>query len=604
MTTAARLAVLLLLPALAMAQANRIDAITPMAPELAQPGPLPVGVRTLTAVDRDRVDVLGTTEGATTVRADRTFTIEVWYPAALPPGAAQGGEYRTVTRDPSRAVVLLGRAVRDAAPAPARSGHPLVIISHGYPGNRFLMSHLGEHLASRGFVVASVDHPDSTYADQKAFASTLYNRPFDQVFVLDEIDRLARPGSGSFLAGMADVSRTAIIGYSMGGYGLLNVLGAGFSDASVTAPGAPPNRLLQERAASNPAFARRADPRIKAAVAIAPWGLPARAWQVDAFRAITTPTLFVAGSADDVSGYATGTRAIFEAATGADRFLLTFLGAGHNAGAPIPAPAESFAYSDALKLFPFMHYADAVWDTVRMNNILQHFVAAFLALQLKDDREAGTFLDLVPKGSDALYSVERDGTPKSDYTYWKGFKQRTAAGLAFERLRRSESAAPAAAPLPPRPVAGLPMPAFAPRASTEGDDRDIRRLAMRFEAAWASHDAKRIGELWLDDGNMIHPDGLVERGPGQIERNRASMLAQKRYAMSLHPLTVSMVTFRGPGVAVVDGQWEMTRLRTDSGGSAPPVGGLFTWVVRHESGEWKIAAWRYTLDAASMAVAR
>ena len=67
--------------------------------------------------------------------------------------------------------------MRDAAPAAAAGGYPLVILSHGYPGNRYLLGHLGENLASKGFVVASIDHPDSTYDDQKAFASTLYNRP-------------------------------------------------------------------------------------------------------------------------------------------------------------------------------------------------------------------------------------------------------------------------------------------------------------------------------------------------------------------------------------------------------------------------------------------
>ena len=59
------------------------------------------------------------------------------------------------------------------------------------------MSHLGENLASKGFVAVSIDHTDSTYDDQKAFASTLYNRPFDQLFVLNEMERLGRAGSGS-----------------------------------------------------------------------------------------------------------------------------------------------------------------------------------------------------------------------------------------------------------------------------------------------------------------------------------------------------------------------------------------------------------------------
>jgi predicted dienelactone hydrolase len=415
-------------------QQNRINAITPMAPELAAFGPMPIGVRTIAVTDRGRADVLATKPGGVTERYDRTLTVEVWYPAARGAARPTDGEYRTISRDPARAIVLRGKAVRDAAPDASAGPYPLVILSHGYPGNRYLLGHLGENLASKGYVVASIDHKDSTYDDQQAFAATLYHRPFDQLFVLNELDRLSHAGSGSFLSGLADASRTAIVGYSMGGYGLVNVLGAGFSDASVEARTAPPNRLLHERAASNPSFSRRADPRIKAAIALAPWGLPAGTWDTEALRSITTPVLFVAGSADDVSGYEKGTRAMFLAATRADRYLLTFLDGSHNVAAPIPAPAESYDYSQTLDLYPFMHYADAVWDTVRSNNVLQHFATAFLAIHLKGAREMQPYLDLVPRGIDGVYSVERDGRPKPDYTYWKGFKQRTAAGLVLEHL--------------------------------------------------------------------------------------------------------------------------------------------------------------------------
>jgi predicted dienelactone hydrolase len=417
------------------AQQNRIDVVTPMAPELAAWGPLAVGVRTITATDRDRVDVLNTKESGPAARADRTFTIELWYPVSLASGEAEGGVYRTVARDPSRPTELHGRAVRDAAPAtPPAGGFPLVIVSHGYPGNRYLLSHLGENLASKGFVVAAPDHPDSTYADQKAFASTLYNRPQDQQFVLDEIDRLSRTGSGSFLAGLADASRTGLVGYSMGGYGVLINLGAGLTDAVVALPTAPPNRLLHERAASNPAFPRRADARVKAAVAIAPYGGAVGAWSADALRAITTPALFVSGSTDDVVGYENGVRAIFLGASRADRYLLTFVNGSHNVGAAIPAPAEAWAYSDALRNWPFMHYADGVWDSVRSNNILQHFVTAFLAIHLKGESDKQAYLDVIPRGSDGVYSVDREGAPRPDHTYWKGFKPRTAGGLVLEHL--------------------------------------------------------------------------------------------------------------------------------------------------------------------------
>lgn len=419
----------------ALVQPNRIDAVTPMAPELAAHGPHAVGVRTIAAVDRDRVDVLGTKEGGPVLRSDRAFTIEVWYPASLAPGQGPGGVYRTVARDPARPTELHGRAVRDAAPAsPPPGGFPLVIVSHGYPGNRFLLSHLTEHLASKGFVVAAPDHPDSTYDDLKAFASTLYNRPADQQFVLEEIDRLSRAGSGSFLAGLADASRTGLVGYSMGGYGALIGLGAGVTDAAVAAPNAPPNRLLYERAASNPAFPKRADPRVKAAIVIAPYGGALGAWDAEGLRAIATPMLLVAGSADDVVGYEKGVKAIFLGASRADRYLLTFLNGSHNVGAPIPAPAEAWAYSDALRIFPFVHYADGVWDSVRANNVLQHFATAFLSTHLKGEADRQAYLDVVPRGADGRHSVDRDGKPGPEHTYWKGFRPRTATGLVLEHL--------------------------------------------------------------------------------------------------------------------------------------------------------------------------
>lgn len=415
-----------------LAQTNRIDVVSPAAPELAAYGTATIGVRTIQVTDKGRPDILNIKEGGPTVRYDRSLTLEVWYPAALAPGQAAGGEYKVITRDPAVTATLTGKAVRDAAVQTATGGFPLVIISHGYPGNRFLMSHIGENLASKGFVCVSIDHKDSTYDDQKAFASTLYNRPFDQLFVLNEIDRMSRAGSGSFLAGLVDAKRSAIIGYSMGGYGVVNAIGGGYSTRSAAGAQAPPNRMLLERGADNANYQKARDPRIKAAIAIGPWGMPAGYWDAEGLKGIRTPVLFVAGSADDTSGYEKGTRAIFEGAINADRYLLTFINANHNAAAPIPAPAETYAYSETLRSFPFTHYADAVWDTTRMNNIFDHFATAFLGLHLKGEADKGSYLSVLASGKDAVYSVDRDGKPTAAHTYWKGFKRGTAVGLMLE----------------------------------------------------------------------------------------------------------------------------------------------------------------------------
>jgi predicted dienelactone hydrolase len=393
----------------AFAQSNRIDIVTPSAPELAGYGTLAIGVRTLQATDKNRPDILNTKEGGPIARYDRTLTLEVWYPATLAAGQKPGGDYRAITRDPAITATLHGQAVRDAPPA-TTGPLPLVIISHGYPGNRYLMSHLGENLASKGFIVAAIDHKDSTYDDQKAFASTLYNRAYDQLFVLNEMERMGKASSGSFLSGRIDASRTGVVGYSMGGYGVVNLVGGGYSKTSETLTGAPPNKLLAERGAANPEYRKTIDPRVKAAIAIAPWGMVGGFWDAEGLKGISTPMLFVAGSVDDVAGYEKGTKAIYQAAVNADRYLLTFVNANHNAGAPIPAPAETYTTPEAGRPAAFAHYADAVWDTSRMNNILDHFATAYFDLYLKGEEAKRAYFE----------------------PSWKGFKRGTAVGLILE----------------------------------------------------------------------------------------------------------------------------------------------------------------------------
>ena len=189
------------------ASANPIDQIRPDAPELADYGLLPVGVQTLSIVNPNQIDVISI-NGNEVPRYDRPLTVEVWYPAAE--GSDERGTYTTVLRDGQTPVTLTGRAIRDAAPVEGER-YPLVVISHGYPGNRYLMSHLGENLASKGYVALSIDHTDSTYADQAAFGSTLLNRPLDQRFVIDHMAE-----RDDDLGAIIDSSRVGVIGYSMG----------------------------------------------------------------------------------------------------------------------------------------------------------------------------------------------------------------------------------------------------------------------------------------------------------------------------------------------------------------------------------------------------
>ena len=360
------------------AQQNQIDFINPLAPEFAQFGKLDIGVRTIEVSSPDAVDVLSTPRGGQTAVYERRLTVEVWYPADLA-GGEPGGTYEAITRNPQITATLRGRASRNADALAGAGPYPLIIISHGYPGNRYLLSHTGENLASKGYIVASIDHKESTYEDQQSIASTLYNRPIDQRTVLNSMAALSEDIESPFYS-LVDSENTGIIGYSMGGYGLVNNLGGGFSEQSVNGLISPPNALLEIHSTSNPNFRDRLDVRVKAGLLVAPWGMNAGFWTDTDLAGITVPSFYIAGDQDTVAGYDNGTKKIYEGAINSERYLLTYLGAGHNAGAPISLPMELDNDENAE---PATHYRDDNWDNVEMNNIMDHFATIWFDKHLK-----------------------------------------------------------------------------------------------------------------------------------------------------------------------------------------------------------------------------
>ena len=360
------------------AQQNQIDFINPLAPEFAQFGKLDIGVRTIEVSSPDAVDVLSTPRGGETAFYERRLTVEVWYPADLA-GGEPGGTYEAITRNPQITATLQGRAARNAEALVELGPYPLIIISHGYPGNRYLLSHAGENLASKGYVVASIDHKESTYEDQQSIASTLYNRPIDQRTVLDSMAALSEDIESPFYS-LVDSENTGIIGYSMGGYGLVNNLGGGFSEQSVNGFISPPNGLLEIHSTNSRNFRDRLDVRIKAGLLVAPWGMNAGFWTETDLAGITVPSFYIAGDQDTVAGYDNGTKKIYEGAVNSERYLLTYLGAGHNAGAPISLPMELDNEENAE---PATHYRDDNWDNVEMNNIMDHFATIWFDKHLK-----------------------------------------------------------------------------------------------------------------------------------------------------------------------------------------------------------------------------
>jgi predicted dienelactone hydrolase len=399
----------------------------PDAPTLASRGAYGVGVQTLTLTNPNQIDILNLSEANPTATYDRVLTVDVWYPAVIPADASEetiyDGTLGRADQGTARDYEFAGRALRDAVPNPDDAAYPLVVVSHGYPGSRYMMTWLTENLASKGYVVVAIDHTESTYADVNAFGSTLLNRATDQIFVIDEMARLN--GEDGFLSGMIDVESTALIGYSMGGYGALNVIGAGYGPVLSGFMGP----VIAPRLAGAEGYA--ADQRVKAAVLFAPWGGNLAAagapgvsiWADEAFANITVPTLWIAGSLDDVAYYDAIVN-MFDNATNSDRALLTYVNALHNV-APNPPPAQGLTFPE------YESASEPAWDVRRINNINQHFITAFLGLHLQGQNELREYMTLVENAADGVYAVDDAGAFTNEHTYWEGFQNRTAVGLEF-----------------------------------------------------------------------------------------------------------------------------------------------------------------------------
>ncbi|MFJ2897712.1 alpha/beta hydrolase family protein [Streptomyces sp. NPDC087218] len=222
------------------------------ATELALPRPggrHAVGTQTLHLTDHRRSDPW-------VPSADRELMVSVYYPAHRPAGPGGGGSAAYMTTEEARllleargldGVVPAGTVAAtrtharvDARPAPGR--FPLVVLSPGFSMPRSTLTSLANDLASRGYVVAAVDHAyesigtsfpggrvltctacervDST----EEYAGVAVGRAHDLSFVIDRLT--TAPGARTRTvqgrpalpyARMVDPRRIGAAGHSIGG---------------------------------------------------------------------------------------------------------------------------------------------------------------------------------------------------------------------------------------------------------------------------------------------------------------------------------------------------------------------------------------------------
>jgi predicted dienelactone hydrolase len=200
-------------------------------------GPNQVGTQVLDLVDPTRNDPF-LANGA-----KRELLVRLWYPAS-PDQACARADYASprVWSDFSRllGVPLPHVTTNSCSNASLANGvHPVVLFTHGYTGTFTDYTFLFEDLASRGYVVASVDHtfeatavefPDGRFvesvfgshlatamrADAQSMNFAVSVRLQDLQSVMNALESLNASADG-LLAGKLDMSRVALAGHSLGG---------------------------------------------------------------------------------------------------------------------------------------------------------------------------------------------------------------------------------------------------------------------------------------------------------------------------------------------------------------------------------------------------
>ena len=202
-------------------------------------GVLPAASTSLHLVDESRPDPWVPRSG------DRELMVSVFYPTYT----HRGEQASYMTAAESSAIIDAQRAsgvpipeeipdtilstvrtpvVREAFPLPRLGGRPLVVLSPGFGFSRSSLTGLAADLASRGYVVAAIDHAHEAYGiempdgrlvecaacDTQDYAKIPRGRSKDISFVLD---RLLSPESPWSYSWLIDRQRIGVAGHSIGG---------------------------------------------------------------------------------------------------------------------------------------------------------------------------------------------------------------------------------------------------------------------------------------------------------------------------------------------------------------------------------------------------
>lgn len=270
---------------------------------------------------------------------------------------------------------------------------PVIVISHGVASDRLTFAYLAQHLASQGFAVALVEHPDTSARRFEQFFAgfdyppdslDLITRPLDITALLNELER--RSVTNPSFQGRMDLNRVGVIGQSLGGYTVLALAGAQLNFPQIRQECVDPELrqlsfnlsvLLQCRAIDLPSdIYNLQDDRVKAVLAINP--IDSLLFGQEGMSQIQIPTMIVASSEDIFAPPVEEQIQPFTWLTTPEKYLVvlgrgthfSFLNTGARRGV-LPVPTDLIGH-DPADAQPYLKVLSTAFFNAYINNQPQY----------------------------------------------------------------------------------------------------------------------------------------------------------------------------------------------------------------------------------------
>ncbi len=119
------------------------------------------------------------------------------------------------------------------------------------------------------------------------------------------------------------------------------------------------------------------------------------------------------------------------------------------------------------------------------------------------------------------------------------------------------------------------------------DEDLIRSFTEEFEQAVSKADAKAIGELFVEESDLVDQAGAMHHGRAAIEE-RYQKLFEGPYKGAQANLEIISIRLVRPEIAIVDGTYELNGMKSADGLPLGIVKGMFTNVLVKQNGEWML----------------